>query len=164
MYFTTLDSEFASELWRSDGTEAGTYRLGDVIGVEQLHMTRLGNRILFGGETLDTENELWRTNGTDAGTTLVKAIAPADSFVGSYPFELTKVGNRVYFTANNSGNPFDRNNELWRTDGTKAGTKLVLDINPAEGSEPRNLINVAGTLYFTADDGTHARELWRLIP
>lgn len=127
-------------------------------------MTRLGNRILFGGETLDTENELWRTNGTEAGTVLVKRIAPPDSFVGSYPHELTKVGNRVYFTPNNTGNPFDPNNELWRTDSSTTGTKLVKDINPSGGSGPMKLINVAGTLYFTADDGAHGRELWRYVP
>lgn len=29
-----------------------------------------------------------------------------------------------------------------------------------EGSEPRHLINVNGTLYFAADDGIHGVELW----
>lgn len=165
MYFTTLDGEFASELWRSDGTEVGTYRLGDVIQVEQLHMARLGNRILFGGQTVDTENELWRTNGTEAGTTLVKRIAPPGSF-GSYPHELTKVGSRVYFSADRDGDPFvsDVNLELFRTDGSLAGTKLVADLDPSGGSRPQSLINVGGTLYFTADDEIHGRELWRYVP
>ena len=28
-------------------------------------------------------------------------------------------------------------------------------------SNPRDLTNVGGTLFFTADDGTHGHELWR---
>jgi ELWxxDGT repeat protein len=38
---------------------------------------------------------------------------------------------------------------------------LVKDINPSGDSDPRFLTNVAGLLYFTADDGSHGRELWK---
>jgi ELWxxDGT repeat protein len=34
-------------------------------------------------------------------------------------------------------------------------------IFPTAGSDPGNLTNVNGTLYFTADDGVHGRELWK---
>src|SRR4051812_30337093 len=41
--------------------------------------------------------------------------------------------------------------ELWRSDGTKAGTFLVKDIRPGvDGSSPLYLINVNGTLFFSA--------------
>ena len=52
--------------------------------------------------------------------------------------------------------------ELWKTDGTAGGTVLVKDINPgAAGSNIKNLVNVNGTLYFSANDGTHGNELWK---
>ncbi|MDW8223825.1 MAG: hypothetical protein RMJ82_12840, partial [Gemmatales bacterium] len=61
--------------------------------------------------------------------------------------------------------------ELWKSDGTSAGTVLVADINqiaPALplssnnlDSDPRYLVNVQGTLYFTANDGIHGKELWK---
>src|SRR5262249_40555286 len=52
--------------------------------------------------------------------------------------------------------------ELWKSDGTAAGTVLVKDINPGSTSScPRNLTNVNDTLFFVADDGIHARELWK---
>jgi ELWxxDGT repeat protein len=58
-----------------------------------------------------------------------------------------------------------RGNELWRSDGTTAGTKLVRDIKPgAKGSGTRNLTNVGGTLFFDADDGRHGTELWKAVP
>src|SRR5262249_9851895 len=51
----------------------------------------------------------------------------------------------------------------WRTDGTTEGTGLVHDINPgaAYGVFPYSLANVAGTLFFAADDGVHGEELWK---
>ena len=35
------------------------------------------------------------------------------------------------------------------------------DINPSGDSKPTNFTDVGATLYFTADDGTHGRELWK---
>ncbi len=51
--------------------------------------------------------------------------------------------------------------ELWRSDGTSAGTVLVRDISPGDGAFPRHLTNVNGMLYFRADDGNSGTELWR---
>src|SRR5262249_39719521 len=51
--------------------------------------------------------------------------------------------------------------ELWRSDGTAAGTVLVKDINPGSGSSnPEGLTLSGGHLFFTADDGVHGVELW----
>ena len=39
---------------------------------------------------------------------------------------------------------------------------LVKDINPGDaGSQPSEMIDVNGTLFFTADNGTHGCELWK---
>ncbi len=82
--------------------------------------------------------------------------------LGAAPQNLTPVGNVIYFTADDGFNGV----ELWRSDGTAGGTTLVADINPllegAASSEPRNLTVVGNNLYFTANDGTNGRELWRL--
>jgi ELWxxDGT repeat protein len=52
--------------------------------------------------------------------------------------------------------------ELWTSDGTAEGTRLVKDILPGpDGAFPRDLTDVNGTLYFAAHDGLTGRELWK---
>ena len=59
------------------------------------------------------------------------------------------------------GNPFFHGNELWKSDGTDAGTVMVADIVPGTGgASPHELTNVNGTLFFFANDGIHGDELW----
>jgi ELWxxDGT repeat protein len=55
--------------------------------------------------------------------------------------------------------------ELWRSDGTAAGTRLVKDINPGPSSSaPEWLRYVDRTLFFSAFDRAHGRELWKYVP
>ena len=52
--------------------------------------------------------------------------------------------------------------ELWSTDGTAAGTMLLMDIQPgATGSTPRNFARMGDVLFFGADNGTNGEEVWR---
>ncbi len=86
--------------------------------------------------------------------TLIADIHPSS---GSGPESLTVVGKMVFFTATDG----THGRELWATDGTPVGTRLVRDIRPGSGgSAPRSLTRVGDRLYFSADDGSHGRELW----
>src|ERR1700710_2272623 len=52
--------------------------------------------------------------------------------------------------------------ELWRSDGTAAGTRRVKDICPGScPSNPLFLTAVGSELFFSADDGAHGYELWK---
>jgi ELWxxDGT repeat protein len=52
--------------------------------------------------------------------------------------------------------------ELWKSDGTAAGTGLVKDINPGPGdSNPTALTNVNGLLVFQACEPQSGCEVWR---
>jgi ELWxxDGT repeat protein len=75
--------------------------------------------------------ELWKTDGTETGTVLVKDIRAGSisSFTPSYPTPtswLTNVGGTLFFVANDGGT----GPELWKSDGTAAGTVRVKDILP----------------------------------
>ena len=74
------------------------------------------------------------------------------------PFGCAVFDNAVFFSA------FDRTSgfELWKSDGTEAGTVRVKDINPGPGgSSPFGFTISNNALYFSADDGTNGFELWK---
>ncbi len=79
---------------------------------------------------------------------------PASSFSGR-AFE---VGGTFLFDADDG----IHGRELWGTDGTEAGTHLVMDIWPGDsGSAPGRLQQFNGSLFFSADDGNAGTELWK---
>ena len=89
----------------------------------------------------------------------MKDIQPGTA--GSFPRDLTELDGALFFSAYRGSSGA----ELWRSDGTRAGTVLVKDIWPGNtGSDPHFLIDVGGTLYFAANDGVHGDELWVLRP
>jgi ELWxxDGT repeat protein len=69
----------------------------------------------------------------------------------------------LFFTANDGVH----GRALWKSDGTKAGTVMVKDIDPRPQDEtdygygPTGLTALGGTLFFSANDGPHGRELWK---
>jgi uncharacterized repeat protein (TIGR01451 family) len=77
---------------------------------------------------------------------------------GSFPFTPTVVGDVAYFSASDA----EHGEELWKTDGTLAGTTLVKDISvgPLGSSEPYAFTAVGEKVFFSAHDGVHGRELW----
>lgn len=59
-------------------------------------------------------------------------------------------GTEMYFSASGAGGQ-----ELWKTNGTAAGTKLVLDINPdTADSSPAGFEIMGGFVYFVAANAT----------
>ena len=55
--------------------------------------------------------------------------------------------------------------ELWRSDGTEGGTRMIHDLVEGPLSSHVGEMTVVGNkLFFWADDNLHGRELWVLIP
>ncbi|RYF45958.1 MAG: hypothetical protein EOO38_15060, partial [Cytophagaceae bacterium] len=85
----------------------------------------------------------------------VKDINPGSA--GSTADNLVNFNGTLYFTASDGVNGV----ELWRSNGTAAGTVMVKDIfNGSSSSSPANLIVVNGRLVFTANDGINGVEIW----
>lgn len=108
--------------------------------------------------------QLWSTDGTPQGTRLVKQINPAGwAFPNSLATTLTAFNGKVYFPAQDP----DHGYELWCTDGTAAGTQLVVDAFPGPSSGALHDLRqpcVAGAnLYFLAKTSSDSYEyLWRV--
>ena len=159
LYFSAFDPAHGTELWKSDGTDAGTVLVADITpGTASTSFTSLFNFngiLIFVATTAANGAELWRSDGTAAATFLLKDINAGTA--SSTPQQMCVVGSTLYFSALVTS----QGRELWRMDGTAAETVLVKDINPGTAnSSPQFLFNVNGTLVFTAIDGVHGQELW----
>ncbi len=174
--FSAYSGDKGYELWKTDGTDAGTVLVKDIsptelnnVNTPPTSFVAFKSKIYFFASTPETGYELWVTDGTEAGTTMVKDINPGtgSSFVTDgtkYAFftsdtALTSINaTSLFFTANDG----THGNELWKTDGTAAGTKLVKDINAGTAGSDAALATVLGTqIIFLATDATHGTELWK---
>jgi ELWxxDGT repeat protein len=160
-YFRGSDDAHGQELWRTDGTAAGTRLVADIIpgpvGSMPDELVVLNGTLFFAAYGPDfSGQELWRSDGTAAGTVLVKDIAPGSA--SSNPVSLTVVGRTLFFNANDGVHGY----ELWKSDGTAVGTTLVKEFRPGPlGGVPVELTNVDGTLFFVAKDDEHGDGLWK---
>lgn len=167
LYFIGNDGMHGNELWKSDGTEAGTTLVADLTAgpadSEFFSLTAAGDRLYFIFDDGVHGHEVWSTDGTAAGTAMVKDISPdGDSLYYETP-SLVAVGNTVFFMASD----IVHGQELWKTNGTEASTKMVADLTPGQDplgvgyySKMYGLTASGGKLYFIFDDGIHGSELW----
>jgi ELWxxDGT repeat protein len=159
-YFFADSRNLGLELWKTDGTEAGTQLVKDLNPGSD--SSRFYGSAIAVADTLyfafedDDGSELWSSDGTSGGTSQVKDINPGSN--GSNPEEFVIFDGRVYFHADDGEN----GDELWVTDGTKDGTLMLKDINDngTDSSNPRNFFEFNNKLYFGARDNANGSELW----
>jgi ELWxxDGT repeat protein len=169
--FATLDGSRAffsaysldgTELWSSDGTQAGTFLVKDInpgVGSSNPYaLTPMGDAIYFVASDAAHGAELWKTDGTAPGTLLVRDIAPgAASSLQGPDSPLRRALGGLFFAADDGFH----GRELWKSDGTNAGTMLVADIYPYGASDPSPPVDIGAVAVFAAYDGMNGREVWR---
>ncbi len=189
---------FRSEntFWTTDGSRAGTGPVYPTLAHTFLYMAApigfVGGRFLFGGGPPGSpycpggDAEPWASDGTPGGTKQVLNLNPfyqpedeplcVVAPLASSPGQGAVLGPVALIAADD----LLHGRELFATDGTEAGTRLVRDVNPrrrpnpnfdpndpqfgpeqiGEGSDPSDLVRAGSRAFFVADDGTTGRELW----
>jgi ELWxxDGT repeat protein len=179
LYFFASDGINGLEPWVSDGTAAGTFMLKNINATtDDNSFETFSSKFLSADSTKAyfvandgiTGDELWVTDGTALGTLFV-----ADIFQGinGSQIKITSAalgssirnGKLYFFAVNGNGGPTTFNGEEpWVSDGTPAGTFLLMDIVPGyQGCNssfglPTQFIEYNNKMYFLAVGQTAASQ------
>lgn len=161
LYFNAgTNGDYRELWWYHDNTD--TLNHANINVSESSHpliLTAAGNTLFFLADDGVTGNELWKIveGGVPA---LVKDIWPGERGSNDYTSQhifLVDNSNNLLFSAEDGANGV----QLWKSDGTAAGTSIVADINAGTASSNiEQIVTMNGQIFFTADDGEHGEELW----
>ncbi len=156
VFFSAYSPYSGRELWKSDGTLAGTDLVKDMVPGDkdsEIRFTFLINGDIYFFCLTDSSGFwLWKSDGTEAGT--AKVVSLGGSFPEQNP---VNVGGVMYWSAMGA----DGIGELWKTDGTEAGTVILKRFGPTY--VPDKLAAVGGFLYFNILDQSSPQimSLWK---
>lgn len=177
-FFISNVTSKKNELWVSSGTAVGTHLVKNVDPTGNLKLATfgvVGSKFFFvvsdenaKANTLGVTYKLWVSDGTAVGTQMLRSFNLPEW--RSWFDGVTAVGSKLYFfvsdpTEDQGGTT--HGTQLWSSDGTLAGTKIIKNINPTndyccpDGADANDFYIALGSKYlFTATDGTHGFELW----
>ena len=154
-YFTSDAGGSGNELWRTDGTAAGTRLVADISpailfggNAYPSNLTDVNGTLFFTTREQSGPAILWKTDGSTTGTGVVVRLGPNEDLT-----DLTNVGGTLFFFKYVSGSV-----DLWKSDGTSVGTVLVRTGLKTPPYGPSFAV-LNGILFFAADDGTSGVEL-----
>ncbi len=126
LFFPATDPAHGTELWRTDGTPAGTFRLTDICPgrCSSLpgHFVILAGEVYFSAEDGVSGRELWASGDTPGTARRVRDLCPGRC--SGAPRQLAVVGDRLYFEAALPSGA----RGLWISDGSRRGTALLREL------------------------------------
>lgn len=164
-YFAASDGPGGTtgrELWRTDGTSAGTTLVKDIrpgaADSSPAHLTAAGTNLFFVADDGVQGFQLWKSDGTTAGTARVTDIAAAGQ--SGFLWTLRGAGNSVYFQAR-IATPVSTNG-FFKSDGTAAGTVQLAGPGGLLSSGPTfGAFDTSGNEAVVAIFENGANALWR---
>src|SRR5207253_838490 len=137
---------FKNEVWRTDGTAAGTFMTRDINPVNSGFngdssawiYASIGNVCIFSAYDSSAKRKMWRSDGTQAGTYQL-----ADIYPGQYEQPNNATSNGTFLVWEATPPSGSGSHQLWGTDGTVAGTRLLKAFDFCQ-----NFLPAEGMLYF----------------
>lgn len=162
-FFEGDDTLHGAEIWESDGTAAGTHVLKDIYPGKQSSACygycEYKNKLYFSARSALYTTGIWVTDGTTNGTQLIKSFG--QGMYGSNVGGIVAYNNKMYFLVNEYTLTGIGNVNLWESDGTPTGTKIVKSLPPDSFTFYCLPVIFRGKIIFTASDTTHGMELWQ---
>ncbi|HYK02781.1 MAG TPA: ELWxxDGT repeat protein [Thermoanaerobaculia bacterium] len=187
LFLLAEDGENGHQVWTTDGTGAGTV---PITSLDRFREAPLLPVSLAGREYFLTQNgRVYETDGTPGGNRLVAEAANDDypgtnlfsfgpslyfftagalrklsgsaadvqelALPGEYP-EYAVGRDAIFFTYSPRSAPA----QLWTSDGTAAGTKLLREFAAAADDREVKPVSLGDRVIFGVDDGVHGFEPW----
>jgi ELWxxDGT repeat protein len=155
-YFAIREPAHGRELWRSDGTAEGTYRLTDVCpgrcDSDPSDVTVFHGHLYFSADDGVSGRELWQSDGSPGSEQPVADACPGPC--SGWPGAPLLLGDRLFFFALRN-----EHGQLWATDGSGPAAVVIEDLCPdsKDGCLAGDGVSARGLLFFRGPDGL----LWR---
>jgi ELWxxDGT repeat protein len=156
-YFWASSPGHGIELWRTDGTAAGTrlfqeFRSGSASSEDGSMVQLVNGRLWVIADDGVRGREPYWIDPATGKRTLLKDIRPGaqgSGGEGADEYRFIGLGTKVLFPADDGVH----GREWWVTNGTKAGTKLLKDANQDSSWLPQWWAKVGGKMLFNAFAG-----------
>ena len=164
LFFTAEETPGDTELWKSNGTEAGTLKVGEINAGGSANVGKLvafGNRVIFRADNGTNGGEPWISDGgpIGSGTNMIEDIRTTPVVAsGSSQTNMSNIGGTAIFRASDGVG----GDELWRIPPPYTDASLIQDLNPGGGISMNDgyLVELGGSAYAGMDTGLLA-SLWR---
>ena len=143
--FFSANGGSGHQLFETNGAGSGTQVVtNNAAALSPSQLTNVNGTLFFAGTPGGVNNSfLWE----DAPSGVNPAGPQQLAFLGDPPGDFTNVNGTLFFADDDSVHGA----ELWQSDGTSGGTKMVADLDPgSQGSYPKYLTSVRGSLLFSA--------------
>lgn len=159
----------ANRLWRTDGTQSGTYKIHDVqiVGGNGYKSSTLNDKVYFTGYDTNNIYSIWVTDGTIGGTQIYKTFYNSQGN-NIIPRIINTLGNKFVIVIEDTNSQFNHYQNILVSDGSSPNniTQIATFAKPTQssGGMVGETIVYNNKLYFYAFNytGTYPSDAYKL--